>query len=178
MTGRVVGMLQKKEKISVQFVGKCLVSTDCGPTGLRSITYHQPKGKRVRSCIIKLKDDARASTIKFTPDLFEGGIIFDKLPYGIYISSLHPIKGFFEKAMTTMFNEVDRVHLKFRYSAPSPRAELFLISRGYARYIDPAGTPNYTNHTIPNGCELSPRTERWIIETERRLLQTDSESVD
>lgn len=142
------------------------------------MVFNQLKGVNVRSCIIKIKDDPRASTIKFTPDLFEGGIIYDRLPYGIYISSLYPIKGFHEKAMATMFNEVDRVHLKFRYSAPSPRAELFLISRGYVRYIDPAGTPNYTNHTIPDGCELSPRTDRWILETEQLLERIDSESVD
>ena len=128
----------------------------------------------MRSCIIKL-DEPRAKSIRFTSDLFEGGIIFDRLPQGIYISSLYPRKDKFDKAMDAVFNEVDRIHMKIRFTAPDPRQELYLINRGYVRYVDPAGSPNYTNTTIPDGCELSPRTAQWIEETKQRLQQTDSE---
>ena len=131
-----------------------------------------------RKNAIRLTDDPRAEIIKFTPDLFEYGIIFDRFPVGVYISSLYPKEGLFDKAMRTMFDEIDRVHLKFRYSAPNPRAELFLINRGYRRYVDTAGTPSYTNHTIPNGYEVSPRTRQWIEQTEQQLKQTDNVSAD
>ena len=128
-------------------------------------------------CIIKV-DEPRAKSIKFTSDLFEGGIIFDRLPQGVYISSLYPRQGLFNKAMDAMFNEIDRVHLKFKFTAPNKRQELYLIGRGYVRYVDPAGSPNYTNTTIPDACELSPRTAEWIESTERRLSEIDSEYVD
>ena len=132
----------------------------------------------MRSMLIKLKDDVRASAIKFTPDLFERGVIFDALPRGVYISSIYPKPGVYEKALSAMFGEIERTHLKFRYSAPPPRIELFLISRGYSRYHDRAGTPIYTNASIPHGCELAPRTEQWIVSTEQRVQQIESEFVD
>lgn len=130
----------------------------------------------MKSCIIKL-DEPRAKSIRFTSNLFEGGIIFDRLPQGIYISSLYTKKGCFIMAMDSMFNEIDRTHLKVRFTAPDPRQEIYLMARGYVRYVDPAGSPNYTNTTIPDGCELSPRTAQWIEETEQLLRQTDSECV-
>lgn len=171
-------MLLNKAKTFAQPADKSWDYTDCGQIGQRSIMYPQPRGKNVRSSLIKLREDIRAGAIKFTPDLFERGVIFDVLPAGVYISNLYPIPAVYEKALSAMFGEMDRTHLKFRYSAPPPRTELFLISRGYHRYIDRAGTPIYTNASIPHGCELSPRTEQWIVSTEQRVREIESEFVD
>ena len=123
----------------------------------------------MKRLIIRL-DGTRARTLKFTSDLFEHGIIWDKLPHGIYITSLYPQKGRFFDAVQTFFGEIDRLHLKFRYSAPQPIMELYLIKRGYVRYVDKPGTPFYTNTTIGKSCVLAPRTAEEI-RTLRQLAE-------
>lgn len=120
-------------------------------------------------------DHQESKIINFTPDLFESGVIFNRLPVGIYISNLYPHKGRFFDAMNAMFDEIDKRHLKVRYSAPGPKIELFLLNRGYQRYIDPAGTPVYTNTKIPKSCVEATRTEEEIARLNQQAEYVDNE---
>lgn len=121
--------------------------------------------------------DPRASQIKCTPDLFESCILWDKFPLGFYITSLYPREECFYEALDAMFGEVDRVHLLFRYSSPQPKIELYLIKKGYKRYVDVAGVPFYTNAPIPVSYEEAPRTEEQIAQLAQRAGLADSESA-
>lgn len=125
--------------------------------------------------IIKI-GDPRADAIKCTKDKFESCILWDRFPRGFYITNLYPRKECFNEALEGMFNEVDRTHLLFRYSAPQPKIELFLIKRGYKRYVDPAGVPSYTNTVMPNACVEARRTEEEIDLLTQRAELADSES--
>lgn len=122
--------------------------------------------------------DPRADSVNCTKDMFESCILWDRFPKGFYITNLYPRKECFNEALEAMFNEVDRTHLLFRYSAPQPKIELFLIKRGYTRYIDTAGTPSYTNTVIPKSCVVAPRTEEEIAHLTQRAEPFDSESAD
>lgn len=122
--------------------------------------------------IIKL-NGTRAQLIRFTSDLFEHGVIWDRFPKGIYITTLYPQKGHFFDAVKTFFDNLDRLQLKFRYSAPHAIMELFLIKRGYTRYVDKPGTPFYTNANVPSTCVVAPRTAEEI-----RQLRQLAESGD
>lgn len=124
--------------------------------------------------IIKL-DEPRAKSIKFTSDLFDHGIIWDRFPYGVYIDALYPREGCFVEAVEAFFGEIDRVHLRFRYTAPHLPMELYLIKRGYKRYVDAPGTPFYTNTFIPKSCVEAPRTAEEIETLERIMLQSGNE---
>ena len=130
----------------------------------------------MKHALVKL-DTLEGRTVCFTSDLFEGGVIWNKLPLGVYISNLYPKKDHFEEALNAFFGEVDRLHLLFRYSAPSLPIEVFLIKRGYHRYTDSPGTPFYTNTKTPTSCVDTPRSEEWLETTERILLQSGNEYV-
>ena len=126
--------------------------------------------------LIKL-GDPRANQIRCTPDLFESCILWDKFPLGFYITSLYPREECFYEALDAMFDEVDRIHLLFRYCSPQPKVELYLIKRGYIRYVDPAGAPFYTNAPIPASCAKVPRTEEQKAQLAQRAGLADSESA-
>ena len=122
--------------------------------------------------IIRL-NGTRAKLIGFTSDLFEHGVIWDRFPKGVYITTLYPQKGRFFDAVRAFFDSLDRLQLKFRYSAPQAIMELFLIKRGYTRYVDRPGTPFYTNANVPSTCVVAPRTAEEI-----RQLRQLAESGD
>lgn len=130
----------------------------------------------MKKYVIKIDSD-EGKFIKFTSDLFESGTIWNRLPHGIYITNLLPRRECFFEALKTMFDELDRLHLKVRYVAPQPTVELFLIKRGYVRYIDAPGTPEYCNCTIPTSCVLAPRTEEEIETLDRMILQSGFSNV-
>lgn len=126
--------------------------------------------------ILKL-NEPRAKLINFTSDLFESGIIWDRFPHGVYISALKPHSNCFPEAVETFFGTLTKNGLKFRFNTPDPRMELFLIRKGFTRYIDAPGTPFYTNTTIPRTCVATPRTEEEIVHLTQKAGLADSESA-
>lgn len=123
--------------------------------------------------IIKL-GDPRGLILNYSHHLFEHGIVWDKFPYGVYINALYPREGCFFEALDSFFGSIDGNKLKFRYSAPQEEVELYLISRGYKRYVDAPGTPFYTNAFIPKACVESPRPAEWIEQAVRKFPQFDT----
>lgn len=127
--------------------------------------------------ILKL-NEPRAKTIGFLSRLFSAGVIWDRFPKGVYISSLCPREECFFDALETFFNALEEQNLKFRYSAPEPKIEVFLISKGYTRYVDAPGVPFYTNTTIPRSCVPAPRTKEETVRLTQTAELSGSEFVD
>jgi len=123
-------------------------------------------------------NEPRAKTIGFLSRLFYSGVIWDRFPKGVYISSLYPREECFFEALETFFNALEEQGLKFRYSAPLPKIELFLIKRGYERYIDAPGTPFYTNTFIPRSCVPAPRTKEETDLLTQKAELSDTVSAD
>lgn len=130
----------------------------------------------MKNFLVKIDSD-EGKYIKFTSDLFECGTIWNKLPRGVYITCLTPRRECFFEALKAMFDEIERLHLKFRYTAPQPPVELFLIKRGYVRYVDAPGTPEYCNCAISPSCVLAPRTEEEIEALDRMILESGFSAV-